>query len=263
MFTVRLIALLFASFSIVTSPLQSQQATTAYAPARDPQAVLLLQASIKAMGGSVPADSVATGTITIVLGPDTTSGTIRILTKGTNQSSEQIQLPNETRTVTYSDGAAQENAGPTNLNISTDLMLTDQSPCFPLPILAQAIQDTRESISYVGIESRDGHTTNHLRLFNTFASKPAFQRFATSSAFDLWLDATTSLPVRISRIKRSAEGASPRIPFDVEFSNYQVVSGVAYPFLIQESLNGTPWMTITISNVSFNTGLTDSNFPVE
>jgi hypothetical protein len=28
-------------------------------------------------------------------------------------------------------------------------------------------------------------------------------------------------------------------------------------------MNGTPWATITIQNVSFNNGLTDADFPVQ
>jgi len=44
----------------------SQQ--TAAPVTRDPQAVALMQASVRTMGGKVPSDSVATGTITIVAG---------------------------------------------------------------------------------------------------------------------------------------------------------------------------------------------------
>src|ERR1700687_4223002 len=69
---------------------------------RDAQAVTLLQTSVGAMGGNVPSDSVATGSIKIVAGSQTSTGTIRILTRGTDQSSEQITLPEATRTVTYS-----------------------------------------------------------------------------------------------------------------------------------------------------------------
>ena len=39
-------------------------------------------------------------------------------------------------------------------------------------------------------------------------------------------------------------------------------SGVLDPFKIEKSLNGTPWTTITIQNVAFQTGLSDNNFPI-
>jgi hypothetical protein len=57
----------------------SQQAaqSPSAAPVRDPQAVAALRQAFAAMGGRLPADTVATGTITIVEGSRTETGTIR------------------------------------------------------------------------------------------------------------------------------------------------------------------------------------------
>jgi hypothetical protein len=44
---------------------------------------------------------------------------------------------------------------------------------------------------------------------------------------------------------------------------YQNLGGLLYPFSIQKSLNGSPWINITISNVTFNTGLTGANFVLQ
>src|SRR5258708_18259388 len=75
---------------------------------RDPQSLTVVQRALTAMGGTIPADSVATGTITIVAGSRTDNGTIRILTRGPDQSAEHIQLPGEIRSVIYSRGQANE-----------------------------------------------------------------------------------------------------------------------------------------------------------
>jgi hypothetical protein len=76
---------------LFVSPSPPQQASPA--PTSDPQAVAAIQQAAIAMGGSAPSDSTATGTITTVAGSPTENGTITILTRGTDQTSEQIQTP--------------------------------------------------------------------------------------------------------------------------------------------------------------------------
>jgi hypothetical protein len=215
------------------------------------------------MGGTVPSDSVATGSVTMVAGSQTSTGTIRILTRGTNQSSEQITLPQSTYSVTYSAGLASESINSSTASIPIERTVTSQSVCFPLPFLAAALANLDESIQYVALETLGEQSLQHLRIQNTFASQPDFQQFSGFATFDLWLDANTSLPQRISFVRRNGSGATPRIPLDAYFSAYKTTSGVAYPTQINLSLNGTPWTTITINSVAFNTGLTDSSFSVQ
>src|SRR6266481_1211427 len=102
-------------FSSQSSPQQSATVVQ-----RDPQAVALLQGSLKTMGGAVPADSAATGSITIVAGSQTSTGTVRILSRGTDQSSEQITLPQSTNTLTYSRGLASETLDATAKSLSLE-----------------------------------------------------------------------------------------------------------------------------------------------
>jgi hypothetical protein len=250
-----------ASLFLIFSQSSSQQAAPVVQ--RDPQALALLQGSVRAMGGTVPTDSVATGNVTIVAGSQTSTGTIRILTRGTDQSSEQITLPQSTYSVTYSRGLAGETINSNATSIPLERTVTSQSVCFPLPFLASALANSDESIQYVALETVGQQSLQHVRIQNTFASQPNFQQFANFTTFDLWLDATTVLPQRISFIRRDGGGFAPRIPMDAYFSSYKTTSGVAYPTQINLSLNGTPWTTITIFNVSLNTGLTNSSFSIQ
>jgi hypothetical protein len=215
------------------------------------------------MGGNVPSDSAATGNVTIVAGSQTSTGTIRILTRGTNQSSEQITLPQSSYSVTYSGGLADETINSTTTSVPFERTVTSQSVCFPLPFLAAAIANADDSIQYVALETVGQQSLQHIRIQNTFASQPTLQQFADFTIFDVWLDASTGLPQRISFVRRNGSGTVPRIPVDVYFSNYKTTSGAAYPTQINLSLNGTPWTTITINSVAFNTGLTDSNFSIQ
>ncbi len=252
------IAILVSLSFLVSPQLISQQTVI-----RDQQAVALLQGSVRTMGGTAPTDSVATGNVTVVAGSQPSTGSIRILTRGTNQSSEQVTLPQSTYSVTYSSGLADETINSATTSIPLERTVTSQSVCFPLPFLVAALANADESIQYVALETLGQQSLQHLRIQNTFASQPNFQQFAGFATFDVWLDANTGLPERISFIRRNGSGATPRIPLEAYFSAYQITSGVAYPTQINLSLNGTPWTTITINSVAFNTGLTDSNFSVQ
>lgn len=252
------LASLFISILLFASLFAAQQP-----PQRDPQAVAILQQALAAMGGSVPKDSVATGTVILVAGSTTENGTIRILTRGWDQSAEQLQMPSGNRTVVYSRGFGNEVHGATATSLQLELVATSQSPVFPLAILAGALSNSDVALQYLGLEALGGSSAHHIRFWNTFASNPKLQPFAEFTAKELWIDAATGLPRKLFYYRRAARGAAPRIPLEVFYADYRNVGGVLYPFLIKKSLNGTPWITITLGSVVFNAGLTDADFPVE
>lgn len=237
----------------------SPQATTG--AQRDAQAVALLQGAVHAMGAT-PSDSVAVGNVTNVPGSAASTGSVRILTRGTGQTSEQVTLPQSTTTLTYSGGLAAQTLNSVTTSLSLELAASSQSVLFPLPFFAGALANPDVSIQYVGLETLNQKSVQHIRLRNSFASRPKLQFLADFTITDLWLDASSSLPQKVSYFRRAGRASEPRFQIDVYFSNYQNVGSVIYPFLIQKQLNGSPVMTITISTVSFNTGLTDTDFPV-
>jgi hypothetical protein len=254
---------LFLWFVLVLSSspgLNSQQSVPA--AQRDQQAIALLQSSLRAMGGTVPSDSVASGNVVIVAGSLTTSGTVRILTRGTNQTSIQFQTPNVNWSVIYSNGQANrvDATGPTMLPL--ELAASSQSLYFPFPFLSSLLNNPDFSLQYVGQESLDSSQVNHISVQNTFASSPSLQSLSDFTIADIWLDASTALPVKIAMIRRFGGGSSPKIPFSVVYSNYQTVSGIKYPFAIQEYITETLWATTNVQSVAFNTGLSDSTFQV-
>lgn len=250
------LTILFA-FSI-SLPIAAQQA-----PQRDAQAIAILQQSLAAMGAIVPTDSVATGAIVIVAGSLTEQGAIRILTRGLDQSAEQIQTGSATRAVIYSRGLGAEVEGASVKSLQMELVVTSQSPDFPVPFLAAVLNNSETAIQYLGLENLEGFPAHHIRFWNTFSSKPRLQKLADFSVKDLWIDAASVLPHKLSYNRRAGGGSEPRIPVEVFFSDYRNAGGVLYPFLIKKSYNGTPWIAITVQNVAFNTGLTDADFPVQ
>lgn len=249
--------------AVVSAAAKQSSPPTAQAPQRDAQAVALLRQSVAAMASNAPSDSSATGTVTVIEGSTTQTGTIQILTLGTTQTSETLNLTNGQRSIIYSNLDALETTATQSSNPPLQLIVTDQCADFPLPLLQAFLSNPDEAITYVGSETLNGQSVQHIRVWNTFNSQPILQSLAPFSTRNIWLSASSGLPIKISYFRRAGGGSVPSIPVQIFFSNYTNVNGVLYPFQINKSLTDTPWTTITISSVSFNTGLTASQFQTE
>jgi hypothetical protein len=265
------ILLLFA-FTLLPQPNLSQQATQAPSPfvppapqppVRDPQALAILEASIKAMGGTPPSDSTATGTVTQAAGQQSQEGTILVQTRGTDQSLEEITLPNSTTTTVYSRLiAAQTTNSNSQAALTGQVAVVSQTSFFPLPLLAAAVNNPDFSLQYIGLESVNGTSAEHIRIWNTFNSRPQGTGLVTPSTRDIWINPASNLPEKIAYSQQTSNPQVPPILVEVDLANYANSNGFAYPRGIAKSLNGTPWLTISIQSVAFNTGLSDSTFPV-
>src|SRR5262249_10333729 len=173
----------------------SQQTTTA--AQRDPQAVALLQGAVHAMGATTPSDSMATGIVTSVAGSATSTGSVRILTRGTSQTLEQIALPKSTTTLTYSGGLAGQTVKSVTTNLPLELAASSQSVFFPLPFFAGPLANPDVSIQYVGLETLNQESVQHIRLQNSFASLPKLQSLTDCPTTDLHLDDTSNVPLQL------------------------------------------------------------------
>jgi hypothetical protein len=260
-FGILLCILLFTSIAHAQQA-QSTLTTSNLSPVRDAQAVAVLQQAVKVMGGNVPTDSIATGTATIVAGSSTDQGTVRILTRGTSQTFEKIQSLGTEIAEVYSDGQASQIVGSTVKPLSGNRATTAQCRDFPLPLLAALLANPDESLQFLGLDQDGTATMAHIRATNTFASQPGWQVLSEFTPTDIWVDTQTALPDRIAWTQRDGGGASPRIRRETLLSNYRSFGGVLYPGTIQEFYNGTLWITITVENVSYNTGLSVADFPV-
>ena len=257
-----LLSLVCVCFLPLSAASQQPSSTTATTPQRDAQAVGLLQRSVTAFGSVPLADSTATGSVTITEGSSTTQGTIKIKTKGSVETSIQFQMPNDPWTVVFANGQANkiESSGTTAYPL--ELAATSQCLYFPLPYLSGILNNPDYSVQYIGQETVGSSTASHIVVQNTFNSSPMYQFLSPFTTADIWLDASTALPVKIGMVRRNGGGSAPKIPFSVVYSNYQTVSGVRYPFTIQEYITETLWATTSIESVAINSGLSDNSFQV-
>lgn len=254
-----LLLLVALSFTVFLAFAQQSRSTTP--SVSDPQAVAYLQQSVSALGNA-PLDSTATGSVTITAGSLTTHGTVTILTRGTAETSIQFQMPNLTWSVIYANEEANRVDSGVSKSVPLELVASSRCIYFPQPYLADLLKNPDVVFKFAGNETVDSVSANHIHAQNTFASSPLLRSLAEFNTADIWLDSASGLPLKIAMIRRYAGGSAPKIPISITYSNYQTVSGVRYPFTIKEYVTETLWSTTTIQSVTFNTGLTDANFPV-
>lgn len=237
---------------------------------RDPRAVAVLQQSLARLGSMIPRDLVATGSVEITEGSAFERGTVRLLFRGTDQAAEFVDTPEGKRSLVFSRGKVQGGLGrtvtteatapPRNARPSSlESALSSQPLYFPLAILREALANSEFAIEEV--KGTEGAANQHrVAIKNSFTSKPKLRELGDATTRMLFIDSVTGLPSRFSTDLLAARGNSPRIPIEVDFSDYRDVGGILFPFQIEIFVNGTPWKSLRIENVRLNTGLTDADF---
>jgi hypothetical protein len=223
---------------------------------RDPKAISALNAALLGFGPKLPVDSVAQASIILANGD---SGTLTIKTLGRDSHSEDVITNNGEEVSIYVAGESNRRH---NQNVDSqplEAATSDASCIFPLPELFTAANNSDEALQYIGLED----TSFHLRFWNTFSSLPRLVQLAPFTRRDLWIDSSTGLPSKLTFDQRSAQGAVPSTAIEFDFSNYQAVGAVKYPFTIVKYVNGVLWGTIQIQSVQFNVGLSTADFPIQ
>jgi hypothetical protein len=126
--------------------------------------------------------------------------------------------------------------------------------------VAEALSDEDIAFELVGTETLDGRDVYRVRVWRQYSQEPKLQQLSQFSQFALFIDAKTFLVLRYSVSEGGTETTPPLYRLDAFFSDYRDVGGALYPFHIERHLNGTPWATILIDQVSLNTGLTSDQF---
>lgn len=231
-------------------------------PQRDPQAIAVLSHALAAMGGTVPADSVATGTVEVTAGSRRETGTVRILTRSVDQTAEFSVISSQRLGLVYSRGRAAEVRGSSVRPIQRELAVRSEGHSFPLVVIARSLNDPTVALQYVGLESIEGAAAHHLRTWRTFPGNPRLAHLGELSRRDLWIDAAGGNLRKLQFDRRASRAFPPGPGVEILFSDYRRVNGLLYPFLIQQSINAEPAATITIQSVAFATGLSDADFPL-
>jgi outer membrane lipoprotein-sorting protein len=232
---------------------------------RDQQAITILTQTIAAGGGqqalAAIQDFTETGTITYNFA-DPVTGNITVKSRGLHRFRIDADLPEGKRsTVVNGDGGSL-----TQTNGRVRLIHRQNAHdlgSFTLPYLPliASIRDSTTSIIYFGLVTHDGAPKYYIQLQKVYARlQDSTGNRGAKEVRDYYIDPTTSLVTSVSErisLGRARDAGITREDF---YSHYQPENGIMMPLTIAETVQGVPGFTMTLSQVTFNSGLADSDF---
>jgi hypothetical protein len=265
MYVTRFATLLLGSF-LMSLAVVAQQPTPAPPAQRDAQAVLLLQRSLAALTGTATVNAVTLGgTATRIAGSDNESGTVTMKATAIGQGRVDLSLSSGQR----SEVADLSQAAPTGSWSGPDStwhpvaphnLLGDPSWFFPTFLIHRVLSTPYYAISPMDAEMMDGVAAEHLKIYQQ--SGPPSQRAALSQ-IDIYLNASTLLPVAILFNAHPDDDALVNIPTQIKFSNYQVVQGASVPYHIQKYIQNGLALDVMVTGVQVNSGLSATDFQAQ
>lgn len=260
--------LLLFPFLLVSGVLNAQQAS---APApRDVQAVSVLQRSLAALAGTTNLNDVTlNANASWTAGSDEETGSATLKATVIGQGRVDLSLSNGSR----SEVIDASQAAPTGNWCGTDgtwhAMVThnlysDPTWFFPSFLINRVLSSSSYAISPMDPETQNGVAVEHVQIYQqpgfTSQAAPTIQSL---SGIDIYLNASTLLPVSISFNTHADNNALVNVPIQIDFSNYQTVQGISVPYHIQKYINNGLVLDLTVSSVQVNSGLSTSNFQVQ
>lgn len=239
---------------------------------KDPRALTLLSATLSALVSGVNVTNVAlTGTVTRTAGSDVENGSATLEALGWAESRIDISLTNGqwTEIMNQSQGAPTgqwSGADGTAHAMATHNSLVPASWFFPVFVLAGALNDPAVTVTYIGQETRNGETVQHLKFWHVLrgesGSADSLAQFHALSTADVYLNATSSLPVELDFNIHPDRSATVDIPIEIQYSGYQKMSGILLPTHIQKRINHSLFLDLNVTGATINTSLSPSDFAI-
>ncbi len=241
-------------------------------PQSNPQAVsLATQAMTALLNGVTVSDITLSGNAVWTSGTDSETGTATAYGKTNVESRLDLSLNGGNRSeLRNSAGGSPQGAWINASGQSTPSALqncwTDAVWFFPaLTSLSAVNTDATLVLVYVGLETKNGRSVQHIQSYHYVASThPKVTAFTQQmSTVDYYLDAQTLVPLSITFSAHPDNAASTNIAVEIDFLNYQLVKGILVPFHVTKVWQGNPLLDFTVTNVAINSGLPDSLFSIQ
>ena len=216
-------------------------------------------------GATTLSDITLQGNATYSAGSDVETGTATLRFLGRQYSAILLNLTDDTRQEIRNPQKGGR-AGPDGLWYSEALhnCWTDASVFLPALSLQAALSDAAMGLVYVGAETNNGVATEHLQLYHTIAngSAGAIAAVEQLSRMDLYLDASSLLPVAVDFNTHPDNDFNASILVEIQFESYQAASGVQIPFRIQKLIQGSLVLDVAVNSASINSGTAASLFTI-
>jgi len=263
-------ATLFLGSFLMSFPVVAQQPTPAAPAPRDAQAVLLLQRSLAALMGTAPVNDVTlSGTVTRIAGSDNESGTVTLKATAVGQGRIDLNLPSGQRSdvIDISQASPIGNwSGPDGAwhPIAGHNLLGDPSWFFPTFLIHRALSAPNYAVSPMDAETKGGVAVEHLMIYQQSGpSSPQAALMQGLSQIDIYLNASTLLPVAVLFNAHPDDNALVNIPIQITFSNYQVVQGASVPYHIQRYVQNGLVLDVNVTGAQLNSGLSATDFQAQ
>lgn len=252
------------AFLLLSAVSNAQQ--TPASPTRDPQALGILGQALNAGGGLQPIaaiqDFTAIGNITHFWADQPVQGSVTVKGLGVANFRLDESLPSGTGSWVASKAEGSEKTADGTIS---DLVWANQfkrlSLTFPLALIASAVNNASIQVTYNGQTSYQGHSAYDVRIQQILPSVVDPQ--GTSSARlaqDFLIDSSTFVILGMrDQLYGEISNQAP-LAHEIQFSNYQSENGVQVPFGVSEFINGQHTWTLQLSSITFNAGLTSSDF---
>ena len=230
---------------------------------RDPQALTILAQTITAGGGQELLASIQdfteTGTITYYWA-DQITGDVTIEGRGLHQFKVVADLPKGRRiTVAGSEGGSLTEANGSVRSIPHQSAVGLGNLTLPCVLLSAAAQDPSMSVVYGGLVDHNGTQAYDIRLQRVYDTKQKTEQ-GTKEARDFYIDHSSYMVTAVSDQVHSGASQGDGIPHEILYSNYQSKSGLMTPLTVTETVRGVTTATMNLSQITFNSGLTSTEF---
>lgn len=248
----------------ITSPAQQPSPTSApqnqSPPQRDAQALQILTSALASMGDgrqSGKIDWKIEGTLSNPDNPDVSAGTFIAKARGYDFSLDSTEGSNTTSfRILRNIGSTRTNGTTKHLPLhSTTGFAPDLLPSFHRWI---EFANTDVSVRLLPNTDMDGKPCY---LIEVEAPKDQDKRKQNDLAkTDLLVDQSTGLIAAIRTSTSPTIFPSVRVTVETRYSDYQNVAGILVPMTVQKFSNGQLARVLHITSVTFNNGLTNSDF---
>lgn len=235
------------------------------APERDSSAIAFLTqaVSVAASGTDLTSiqDFVALGTSTHFWGTNPEQGQITVKSKGLMQFRIDSNVTEGTWSWIVNNGNG-EIVVPSGAAtpIAYHNCLNPGSLIWPILKVNAALQDQTMTVIDMGVVQFNNGQARQIRLRQNFQSDPT-GLFSSLTNRDYFFDPATFALLRAQDSTHPNNDAkNGAMTHTIDLANYQSVNGLLVPFSITESISGQKTWNLQLNSISFNTGLTDSDF---
>lgn len=231
---------------------------------KDLEAVKVLSAAVDAAGG-VPTiiaiqDFSATGTATYYWAKQSVPAPVTLKARGASQFRVDAILDSGTRSWVASNGMGTlVNTDGIRTKIPFYNAVNVGILSWRLPNIMTALTDPTITASYVGLVQSEQGQAYQIHVQQTDASNPD-PVLANIKAVDYFVDPNTYLLLQTVDSTYSTTDLTQAYQHAVVFSDYRNVNGVMVPFSITEKISDQSTWSIQLDSITFNVGLTDTDF---